>query len=68
MVYSNIGEYMFSVNVNNEFLLRDLHEYFSGRNTISYCDICAFSREDVDLFNNVRLSEIEYFRHVRGIK
>lgn len=68
MIYSNIGEYICSVNIRNENLLKDIHEYFSGRNTYSYCDICVFSGEDVDLFNKIRLSEIEYFRYIRGVK
>lgn len=67
MIYSNIGEYICSVNIKNETLLKDIHEYFSGRNSYSYCDICVFSGEDLDLFNKIRLSEIEYFRCTREV-
>ncbi|MBN1286720.1 MAG: FkbM family methyltransferase [Anaerolineae bacterium] len=66
MIYHHTGEYMLSLDTTDARLLREIHEYFSGRDRIVYCDICAFGEADVDLFETVRKAEMDYFRTVRS--
>jgi len=65
LVYHNTGEYMLSVNLKDDRLIKDLYEYFSGRRSVVYGDMCAFHQEDSDLFGQIRDSEISYFRQQR---
>ncbi len=62
IVYDNLGDYMMSIELMNSSLIEDIHNYFSGRGESRYCDICVFHVEDNDLFNKIRLLEIQFFK------
>lgn len=62
IVYDNLGDYMMSIELTNSSLIEDIHNYFSGRGESRYCDICVFHVEDNDLFNKIRLLEIQFFK------
>ena len=62
MVYDNFGDYMMSTELTNSSLIEDIHNYFSGRGESRYCDVCVFHSEDNDLFNKIRLLEIQFFK------
>ena len=65
LVYYNTGEYMCSAALDNARLIEDIHEYFCGRKSRVYADICAFHHQDMGLFDNIRSSEINHFREAR---
>lgn len=65
LVYENVGDYMFSAELENETLLCELHQFFSGRRTKRYCDLCIFHRQDDDIAEKIRQKELEFFRTMR---
>lgn len=66
LIYENNGELLVSADVDNTRLLEDINHYYTGRNSIRYCDICAFHEEDVDLFERIRENEIQFFINSRN--
>ncbi len=66
LIYENIGDYMFSAELGNERLFSELHEFFSGRQSNRYCDLCVFHREDEDIAETIRRSELDFFRAARS--
>lgn len=65
LIYQNNGDYMFSMAPSDKVLSEEIHNYFSGRDRELYCDICAFPEEDIDLFENVRVAEMKFFKTLR---
>lgn len=65
LVYDAGGDYMFSTELENTALFSELHEYFSGRNSTKYCDLCVFHQDDEQFAEGVRLSEMNVFRAAR---
>jgi FkbM family methyltransferase len=61
IIYDNFGNYLCSTNNIETF--KDLNIYLKSNNKykkiVYYLDICAFNREDSDLFNNVKKNEIK---------
>ncbi len=66
LIYDNLGDLMLSTQTDNSDTLEEIHAYFSGRMGRQYCDICAFHMEDADLFQDVRRSEIQFSKALRG--
>ena len=64
LVYNNFGEYMYAIDKKE--LVIETHQYFSGRQGRMYCDLCAFSDDDIDLFEKIRRKETEYSLKIRG--
>lgn len=60
LLYDNFGSYMLSLDLDNLTLIEDLHNYFIESKGQRFCDICAFSIEDEDLYEQIRHSEIKY--------
>ncbi len=65
LLYDAGGDYMFSTELENNALFSELHEYFSGRNSTKYCDLCVFHQDDEEIAERVRLSELNVFRAAR---
>jgi FkbM family methyltransferase len=65
LVYENTGDYMFSAELTNQTLLSELHEFFSGRHSARYCDLCVFHSQDEDIAESIRRSELDVFRAAR---
>ncbi|QHW00500.1 FkbM family methyltransferase [Spirosoma endbachense] len=65
LIYENYGELMLSADLKDKRLLEDINYFFTGRKGLMYCDICAFHKEDNDLFNKIRESEINFFSQAR---
>ena len=63
LIYDNYGDFMISLDISNTAALEDIHNYFSGKGGTRYCDICAFHSEDNDLWEDIRASEIYFFRN-----
>ncbi|WP_186735761.1 FkbM family methyltransferase [Spirosoma utsteinense] len=68
LIYENDGEFLLSADTDNRMLLEDITYFYTGRKGLRYCDICAFHKEDNDIFENVRLDEIKFFSQVRSSK
>ncbi|WP_242360159.1 FkbM family methyltransferase [Anaeromyxobacter sp. SG17] len=58
MVYDNTGEYVISVSLEDRAALEDVHQYYSGRNSARYADLCLFHSADRDLWQGLRRAEI----------
>ncbi len=58
LVYDNLGNYMFSSDLDNSVFIEEINNYFLGGNGKRYCDMCVFPIEDNDLFQIIRDSEI----------
>lgn len=59
--YDNFGDYLISLNINDTEKIEDITNYFDNRNTDKFCDICVFHKDDKDLFESVRINEIDFF-------
>lgn len=53
-----IGEYLASVRLADSVAIEDLDQHFRRRAGTEYADVCVFHREDVDLWQTVRGSEL----------
>lgn len=58
LVFENTGEFVMLVELRNEKLLEDLHQYYSHRYGTKYCDICVFHADDVELAWMIRSEEL----------
>lgn len=65
LIYENNGDYLLSVELSNQSLLEDVHQFYSGRGSSRYCDIAVFHEEDSDLAKKIRRTEIDYFKAKR---
>ena len=61
LVYENTGELHGALDLDEETKLQELDALYSGRGGERYADICAFHRDDADVFELVRASEEELF-------
>lgn len=66
LVYENIGDYMFSAELSNERLFAEVHEFFSGRQSKRYCDLCVFHVDDDELAESAIRGELDFFRVKRS--
>jgi FkbM family methyltransferase len=67
IIYNNIGEYLLGVDISNESILKDLHLFYSGRNSEMYMDICTFHKDDNDIYRTIRELEFEFFAMTKTI-
>lgn len=65
MIYDNYGDYILTATIDNKDLLEDIHQYYSGRASKRYADICAFHEEDSDLVKTIKSSEVNFFHCAR---
>jgi len=65
LIFENTGLFLLSAKLNNKQLLEELNYYLSGFKGYRYFDICLFHQEDLDLFEKIRVSEIEYFKKIQ---
>jgi len=61
IIYENTGEYLLSVELNQEQIIEDIHMFYSSRKGEKYCDICVFHKEDDDIWSLIRGKELEFF-------
>ncbi len=59
--YDNFGDYLISLNIDEQEKIEDITNYFDNRNTEKFCDICVFHAQDKDLFELTRKKELEFF-------
>jgi FkbM family methyltransferase len=64
-VYDNIGEFILSLPMAQRAAIEDLHYYYSGRGSARYADLAIFHRDDADLAERFRLSELAHFAQAR---
>lgn len=66
IIYDNFGNYLLSLTAADGDRFHDLNAYLrsnhqkSGRAVVYYFDICAFSQQDIDLFEQIRRQELSY--------
>ncbi len=65
LVWENVGEFLLKLNLHDKPLIADLHGFYSGRGGQKYADICVFHRDDTDVAERLRDSEVAYFRSLR---
>lgn len=66
IIYENTGEYLLTTSLESKELLEDIHGFYSGRASLRYADICALHREDSDLAQAIRQSELKFFQARRS--
>ncbi|MDD5580248.1 MAG: FkbM family methyltransferase [Methylobacter sp.] len=66
LIFENTGEYLIHLDLSNDLLLEDIHQFYSGWEGRKYCDICIFHEMDLDVFKQARLNEIEFFKRARS--
>lgn len=65
LVFQNDGDFLMSAPLADDALWLDLDQFYSGRASRVYGDVCVFHREDRDLHDSVRAGEREFFRRFR---
>jgi FkbM family methyltransferase len=65
LVYDNLGDLILGADLDQAGIFAGLHEYFSGRNTASYADLCIFHKEDAALAAGFHMSERTWFANAR---
>ncbi|MBD1869054.1 FkbM family methyltransferase [Cyanobacteria bacterium FACHB-471] len=66
IIYDNFGNYLLSLTAMDGDRFYDLNAYLrsnhkkSGRAVVYYLDICAFSQQDIDLFEQIRSQELSH--------
>jgi FkbM family methyltransferase len=66
IIYDNFGDLLLCLPTIEIARIEELDLYFSGRRSLQYCDICAFHREDQDLFEQTRHLELAFFRNLKS--
>ena len=61
LIYNNYGEYLLMTEVNNTFLLRDIHQFYLRFGVDRYCDMCVFHNDDNDIADLIRTNESIFF-------
>ncbi|HEX9006767.1 MAG TPA: hypothetical protein VF889_05705, partial [Bacteroidota bacterium] len=60
LVYEGNGDYMLSLELSQELLVKELHTYFLGRGSRKYANLCLFQLNDHRLFEECRAAELEH--------
>ena len=60
LVYDGKGDYMFSLGLTEERLVKELHIYFLGRGSRTYANLCLFQLNDSRLFEECRAAELDH--------
>ena len=58
LIYTNLGEYLLSLDLRQQTILYDLHSACGGT-SLSYLDICVLHATDKELANELRSSEVK---------
>ncbi|MEQ2006017.1 MAG: FkbM family methyltransferase [Limisphaerales bacterium] len=66
LVFQNNGDFLLSAPLADDALWLDLDQFYSGRASEVYGDVCVFHREDRDLHDSVRAGERDFFRRFRA--
>jgi FkbM family methyltransferase len=66
MMYANTGEYICSLETTHNGLIEEFRDFYLQNCTIHYADLLIFHKEDEDLFEACRLSEMTFFRREKG--
>jgi FkbM family methyltransferase len=64
--YTNVGDYLFGCSIEERDIIDQLIHYYSGRHVEIFLDICAFQKEDEDLFRSTMEKEIKHYQKVRN--
>lgn len=67
LIYDNTGYFLISADTNNRKVLEELNNYYSGRESAMYMDVCAFHKIDCDIAEIVRESELKYSKVQKNI-
>jgi len=61
IIYDNFGNYLISINTLEQF--RELNAYLRSNKkngiVVYYFDICAFNKEDIDLYEEIKDDELK---------
>jgi FkbM family methyltransferase len=61
LIYHNSGEFIFGTKLDSHDLFVDWYEFLVRKRAAMYCDVCAFSAEDLDLYEKMRGAERAFF-------
>lgn len=67
LLYVNTGVFLISTETTNRNVLEELNNYFSGRESDIYMDICAFHKIDNDIAEIVRESELKFSKDQKNL-
>jgi len=66
MIYENVGDYLLTLDLDEQDLLEDVTRFYENRGGERYCDLAAFHEQDEPLLRRIRLAEIEFFERYRS--
>jgi FkbM family methyltransferase len=64
LIYDNTSVFKMSLNIQDTKALEELHLYYTGRKSEMYMDICVFHRDDNQLADTIRESEVNFFMNL----
>jgi hypothetical protein len=56
---------LLAADLTDTRLLDDVHQFYTGRRSKSYCDIAVFHGDDDDLMRTSRAAELDFFAQFR---
>jgi FkbM family methyltransferase len=69
LVYQNVGDYLLSLRLSaDKDKIKDLVNYYMGRHTALYADLCVFSKQEAALFESTRENELAFFAGLRKFR
>ncbi len=67
LIYENDGDYMLGSMLDAADLIEDIHGWIYGRRSHRYLDIVVFPVADLDVWREMRASELAFFREARSV-
>ena len=67
LIYDNTSVFKMLVNIQDVNTLEELHRYYTGRKSEMYMDICVFHRDDSELADTIRESEVNFFVNLKNL-
>jgi FkbM family methyltransferase len=67
LIYDNTGVFKILLNIHDVKALMELHQYYTGRKSEMYMDICVFHHDDNELADTIRESEVNFFMNLKNL-
>ncbi|MCX8105228.1 MAG: FkbM family methyltransferase [Ignavibacterium album] len=68
IIYNNTGEMLLSLSLKNEQVIRELHLYYSNRQSDMYMDICTFHSIDDDIAEKIEKLEYGHYYQLKNVE
>lgn len=64
--YTNVGDFLLSCSFEEQPIINQIIHYYSGRNVEMFVDVCAFVKNDKDIFEYIVEQEMRFYQSARN--